>query len=76
MPLTCPNHRSTAVTHGQQRLVPPPAELHDQPTAGSPKVLPKLAVLQVGVGWPPPAASLSWQPYRMPEKYNGFHFVI
>jgi hypothetical protein len=44
MPSTCPKHRSAAATNGQERSVPAPAELHRQPSAGGPRVLPKLAV--------------------------------
>ena len=42
---TCPKHRSAAVTYGQQRSVLMPLELHERPTAGGPRELPKLAVV-------------------------------
>ena len=44
MPTTCPKRRSAAVIHGQQQSVIAPAELHQQPQAIGPRVLPKLAV--------------------------------
>jgi hypothetical protein len=44
VPLTCPNHRSVSVIHGQQRAVITPAELYDQPSAGGRRELPQLAV--------------------------------
>jgi hypothetical protein len=47
VPPTCPKHRSGAVSHGQQRSMPVTAELYQQPTAGGPIVLPKLAVSTV-----------------------------
>ena len=44
VPPTYPKHRSARVSHGQQRSVTAPAELHQQPSAGGPRELPKLAV--------------------------------
>jgi hypothetical protein len=44
VPPTCPQHRSTAVMHGQPRSVPVPSKLQDQPFKCSRTVLPKLAM--------------------------------
>ena len=46
VPQTCPAHRAAADTHGQQRSLPMPDELRQQPKEGSPRVLPKLAMLR------------------------------
>jgi hypothetical protein len=40
-----PKHRFTAVTHGQRRSVPTPADLEHRPAQGGRRMLPKLAVL-------------------------------
>jgi hypothetical protein len=49
VPRTCPKYRSPAVTNGQQRSVVMPAELHQEPSIGGPRVLPKLPVSGRGV---------------------------
>jgi hypothetical protein len=54
VPSTCPKHRSAMVINGQQRSVTAPAELHQQPSAGSPTLLPKLAVARTPWSAPGP----------------------